>query len=680
MKYILRFVLFMLLACPFATVTVAQTVGTWTIYPAYDKIEKMVTVGKTQWCISCGNLFTHDTETEELRTFTTQEGLTSVGINNIAYAPQSHKLILTYSDSNIDLLDVGTEKVYNIAALTTVNSNNHINHIYIDGKQAWICTGFGILTINTENRKTLSSYIYNEEVKACAIDNGKLYVAFLTKDNTINIRCASLTDNLYDKSKFVPVSNEEYAKWEAELINKPSVPIPSDIPVPNGPHCSRIGYLTYNGKQLLTASGCILYENVPGFTSIYEDGKWTEIEHIGGHPYYGYHNTAMLLSDPTDTNRYAIVSQGMGVRIHDRSGKCIDYYRADNSPLSYAANITYEPDAYTWVQAGAYDKNGTLWMANNLTDSTIVYRTKDGKWGKYYHKDFTNIYHIRFLIPYGNYIITGSCANSLEDRSLTIIDTKGTLDPKDDRSKVYLAPFKQQDGIEFLPSINCAVADMNGSVWMGSSSGIAVIPRIEEFFDKDFHFTQIKVNREDGSGLADYLFNNVEVLSIAVDGANRKWIGTSGQGLYLMSSDGQKQLQHFTTEDSPLPSNVIPSIAVNPVTGMVMIGTDKGLVSYMADAVNPELELDTDNIVAYPNPVPADYNGFITIKGLTDNAEVKITTVSGQLVYQGHSNGGMMRWSGRTPSGRRAATGVYNVIANTEDGSEAVVTRIVITN
>ena len=109
-----------------------------------------------------------------------------------------------------------------------------------------------------------------------------------------------------------------------------------------------------------------------------------------------------------------------------------------------------------------------------------------------------------------------------------------------------------------------------------------------------------------------------------------------------------------------------------------MIGTDKGLVSYMSDANTPKSDLNKNNIYAFPNPVTPEYRGLISITGLTENADVKITSNTGQLIYSGHSNGGLFTWDGKTKDGKRVASGVYNVIASTQEGKESIVTRITI--
>ena len=198
----------------------------------------------------------------------------------------------------------------------------------------------------------------------------------------------------------------------------------------------------------------------------------------------------------------------------------------------------------------------------------------------------------------------------------------------------------------------------------------------KKFFDTNVTFTQIKVPRNDGTGLADYLLSNIYIQAIAVDGANRKWIGTLNNGLYLISADGLETIHHFTKDNSPLPSNTIESLALHSASGELYIGTDKGLASYMSDARRAEEEYDDEKVYAFPNPVTPDYNGLITVVGLKANSQVKITNTAGRVVAEGTSLGGSFTWDGRTPQGQRVATGIYYVLGCDEGGNEGIVTKI----
>ena len=169
---------------------------------------------------------------------------------------------------------------------------------------------------------------------------------------------------------------------------------------------------------------------------------------------------------------------------------------------------------------------------------------------------------------------------------------------------------------------------------------------------------------------------NEAINAIAVDGANRKWIGTANNGIYLLSADGLETFHHFTEENSPLLSNSIESIAIHPRTGEVFIGTSKGLVSYQSDATEAASSFEENSVHAYPNPVRPDYGGVITVTGLVYDSDVKIVDAAGHLIHQGTSLGGQFTWDGRNRQGKRVSTGIYMVLAADRNGKEGVVTKI----
>ena len=169
-----------------------------------------------------------------------------------------------------------------------------------------------------------------------------------------------------------------------------------------------------------------------------------------------------------------------------------------------------------------------------------------------------------------------------------------------------------------------------------------------------------------------------EVTAIAVDGANRKWIGTNKAGVFLMSENGQEQLLHFTAEDHPLFSNNIVDINVNDLTGEVFFATSNGMVSYKGTATGG---FETyEDLPVYPNPVPHGYTGAIAVNGLKANSLCKITDASGKLVWQGFSDGGQLVWYGKDFHGHRPATGVYYVMVSDEEGKDKLVTKFVFIN
>ncbi|KYG78156.1 hypothetical protein AWW68_05145 [Roseivirga spongicola] len=212
--------------------------------------------------------------------------------------------------------------------------------------------------------------------------------------------------------------------------------------------------------------------------------------------------------------------------------------------------------------------------------------------------------------------------------------------------------------------------DQDFFVWVATSQGIA-------FFTNPYGIL------EGGSLTASVpifenrlLLRNEYITDIGIDPANRKWFGTKSNGIWLFSETGEELIYHFTINNSPLPSNNILSLAIEPVSGEVLITTDKGAISFRSDAT-----IGTDehqNVKVYPNPVAPSYTGQIVIEGLVNNAQLKITDVSGKLVKEVRANGSTAIWNGRDLNNARVKSGVYLVFSASQDGLETYVAKIVI--
>ena len=251
------------------------------------------------------------------------------------------------------------------------------------------------------------------------------------------------------------------------------------------------------------------------------------------------------------------------------------------------------------------------------------------------------------------------------------IDTKSTLkDNRDDVVRFSSSYFINQDGTtEEIYDIHCYEFDLDGQMWIGTDKGIFVLRNPDTFIsDTNPVFERIKIPRNDGSDLADYLFSGVATTAIYIDQGNRKWIGTLDDGVFLMSPDGTETIEHFSTRNSPLPSNHILSITENGQNGSVFFGTSLGLVEYGGQARDPEETLSESNILVYPNPVKPDFYGYVTVTGLTSESTIRILTNSGKLVNIGTSNGGSYSWDMNDLNGHPVPAGVYHaVITNLEN-------------
>lgn len=251
-----------------------------------------------------------------------------------------------------------------------------------------------------------------------------------------------------------------------------------------------------------------------------------------------------------------------------------------------------------------------------------------------------------------------------------------------DKTNLYsYTNFVNEDGkaigtIEFLRQV---AEDKDGNIWVATSNGLLTLTD-EYQRNPSLGFYQIKVPRNDGTNFADYLLDGANITAIAVDNANRKWIGTLSNGVYVISNDNMVQEVHFKADDSFLLSDNIQYITINDKTGRVYIGTDKGLCSVESHASETFESMDKDNVWAYPNPVKPDYTGMVTVVGLSFNADVKITTTNGVLVAKGRSTGGSFQWDCRDLKGKRVASGVYMVNTATESGESGTVCKIAVIN
>jgi ligand-binding sensor domain-containing protein len=237
-----------------------------------------------------------------------------------------------------------------------------------------------------------------------------------------------------------------------------------------------------------------------------------------------------------------------------------------------------------------------------------------------------------------------------------------------------------QDDVKYQSySVSCITEDKEGNMWVGTDVGPFMIQK-SDIGQNKVTFYQVKVPRNDGTNYADYLLNGVNISCIAVDGGNRKWFGTNGAGVFLISADNIVQEENFTTENSNLLYNNVSSISINNITGEVYFLSDNGLCSYQSNAVDPNPDMTKDGINIYPNPVTPDFTGMVTITGLSYDADVKITTANGVIVAEGRSNGGMFNWDCCNKQGKRVASGVYMVITATSDGKKGTVGKVAVIN
>lgn len=445
--------------------------------------------------------------------------------------------------------------------------------------------------------------------------------------------------------------------------------------VPNGPDPSMMDKplgvyrLATGTNSVCFVPGNVTLEWTPSYTfgslACFEEETWTTVNSLDN-PALG--DTLLdfmaVAIHPGDQKKIYVGSWGGGVLEFD-NGTLTNVYDHTNSSLGSKAS---DP-GFVGIGGLAFDSKSNLWVTNTETTKPLSVLKPDGTWQAYN------------LSPWVNQAnVTSNIMIDHNDRKWMILAREQGLVVFDETQPQgsWARKLNTSAGSGALPSneVLCLAEDKDGEIWIGTNEGLAVIYSPDLIFTNgNFDAQQIIIQQD---GHYQVLLETEVITAIAVDGANRKWIGTASAGVFLMSADGTTEVYHFDETNSPLPSNEITSIAINPTTGEVFFGTPKGLVSFRGTAVEGTNEYG--EVYAFPNPVRPGYTGTIAIKGLVRDAEVKITDISGNLVHSTRAEGGQATWNGMTLNGERAKSGVYMVFCSDSEGSRTYVTKIVIVN
>lgn len=670
-------------------------VGTWQVYPSYANLTEISPAGDVCFALASGSLFAYNNTTAETTVFNKTTGLAGIDISHIAWSQQAKRLVVAYGDGNIDLVSASGD-ITNVPGLylSETVSEKTVSHIYIDRQFAYMSIGVGVMKLDAKKGVIADTYQLGFAVDHSYIKDGYLYAVSKAQGTWRGL----LTDNLLDKNRWQRVGGYTASTDDRLNVRDASTGLwwtrndagllacytlatdgtrtyKTEGVLPEGPASNHFYRLYMHGGKLYSVAGFWAQENnagFPGEVHVWNGLNWSEFEQptsqMIGHDYI---DLLCMDFDPKKEGHVMVGAKGGVYEFQD--GKFIKHYGRQNSVLESGVNS----DNYTIVSTLKYTDNGDLWVLNSMVDNPIwKIEHGSGNWVNYPHPEMSTPakYNLVSLLQSrNNKNIMWFANNYYTENRLYAYDFVN------DKLVGHGPNFTNEDGTVITPVMVYALAeDLDGNVWIASSNGPFYISSADAIAGNDA-FIQHKVPRNDGTNLADYLLSDVKTRCIAVDGANRKWMGTEN-GVFLISSDCNTLLQHFTTENSPLPSNTVYDICVDDNSNMVYFATERGLCSYASDATEPSEEMTKDNVYAYPNPVTPEYTGKITIVGLSFNADVKIVTSNGVLVNQGRSTGGSYQWDGRDLKGKRVASGVYMVQAATETGDKGVVCRIAVVN
>jgi len=451
--------------------------------------------------------------------------------------------------------------------------------------------------------------------------------------------------------------------------------------IPNSPRRNYFNWMDFqqNKQRLLVAGGSLNYTGIDyeGTLMTYKDLIWNYFDDdISSSTGLKYINVTCIAEDPAEDNHFYVGSARHGM-YEFRNGSFVKLHTWNNSGLTTI--IPENPYNYVSVDGLKYDDSGNLWLFNNEVDTIIKIIDKEGNWHGLYYPEISGFPTFKHFLFDSNGQIWANSTRYYP--GLFCINTNGTpYDNSDDTFKFSGNTFINQDGTsETINDIFFIEEDLEGIIWIGTDKGIFTIKDSPDFINnKNQIMYRIKIPRNDGSGQADYLLNGIYTTAICIDGANRKWIGTMNDGIFLIGSDNKETIEHFTTDNSPLLSNYIMSIEVNNLTGEVYIGTADGLNTYGGNATKAEEKLSDSAISVYPNPVMPEYDGYITITGLTYQSKVKVISTSGRLIYSGISDGGSFTWDGTGGDGKKVSSGIYHILVTDKNGNNGAVSKVTI--
>ena len=742
----------------------------WTTHFAYTSVRSMQLSSSHLYALSEGSLFAVNRNDESLIYYSKLSGLNGSVIQRIDYDNYTHRLVITYEDGMIDLLDEN-EVAHPIADLylKQMNALKRVQDIAFKDGKAYMAMPFGIMVMNLRKEEISDTYYignegtelvfnaiaisgdtiysaadnmlytahmhgnlvdysqwkhrsYAKPIKALAERNGDLYMLMdsiiyrnfqpiTTSEHfaTILKSNSALLARTADYRYFEVVGDEVILQETPSEYNPYSVIkegggywvgmtngvwyIDADKSIqrydPEGPS-SNIAYsITIHDSQLWMVPGGRWYASYgrAGQIMCYDGKKWTNISNNEIKKRVGttlpIRDIGHLAIDPANSKHFYAACFGTGLLEFMPDGTA-KQYTYNNSPLVTLVEGK-NTHLYCRTDALTFDADRNLWFTNTGDLATNIHII-----------DPQNQWHSFNLLQNGRRIVLNTVSKFLVDNrypnykwlasardaaGVVLLNDNGTpYNPNDDRTLMRTTFVDQDNKSITLGRLQTIAQDRNGDMWLGTGEGILIIDAATDFFQSGA-CRRLKISRHDGTNLADYLLGTEQINSIVFAGGNRIWIGTEASGAYLVhmvTKEGIYEpeiLAHFTTLNSPMPSDCVLSIAVDD-RGEVYIGTAKGLVSYRGDATEPEEEYT--GAYVYPNPVRPNYEGTIAITGLMDNTTVFIADAAGNVVCRTHSNGGTAIWDGKTQSGKKAHSGVYTIYCNTADGKGHTVLKLLL--
>ena len=711
-------------------------IGNWKDYLSYHSASYISESNNKVFCVASGGLFYVDKQDNTINRISKITGLSDVDVNQVAYSKELDITIVLYKNCNIDLLK--TNEIINISDIKRkeITGNKKINNITIKDNIAYLSCSFGLVLVDLQKEEIKDTYYVGDdlslyEINGCALledsiitatseglfyanlnsqnlsdynswgiitgyENEETYDNIIYGNNTIygdyshEIISISYNKSTLVKTKFdrVEINKDDgvslelthskfenilYALyddddiiWVADSINGLLKFVDYEYQqsfVPEGPVRDDIYSLEFEENKLYLSHGG--HSNF-GLNSLINDGVSIKDNYDGweNNDYWDLGNARDILEVAVLNGTEYYASWYHGIPEMKNGWVTTHGFANTNGVL----DTVYYSNNRIRVSDLKFDPQGNLWGLSSEVKHPLFVKTKDNEWYSFsMNQDIIDLFFDDLLID-------------VWGQKWGVIGRGGGLFVYNDNNTISNASDDQFNilstniGDGNLPSqqVYSIAEDLDNTIWVGTDKGIAVFYNPSSVFSGyEFDAQQILIQEGD---YGQYLLSQERVKCIAIDGANRKWIGTEKSGVFLLSEDGASQVLHFTYENSPLFSNNIIDITINHNNGEVFIGTSKGLLSFRSDATEGKIVQSKTQV--FPNPVRETYFGPIAINGLVTNANIKITDSHGTLVFEDYAKGGQAIWNGNNKNNERASSGVYLVFSVDENGAEKMISKI----
>jgi len=710
----------------------------WQEHFSYQNAKLLLETKNNIYCSSEYGLFYYNKETHYITRMNKTTGLSDVEITSLGYDEVNNIIILGYENGNIDIIKNNTIVNVPDIKLTNLLSKKKIKNVASHDGFAYLSCDFGLVVLDLINEEIKETYKIINNENTCEINDVKvseqnIFIATSCGSYKANINSNDLNDyrnwdmiSAYTDAKSIVEKNDSllilhkkssnlngsiilwvdtirsvyidtlikeisFSNNQTHRIYENSVAWSPGLNLSVSTNISshffeNINYSIFSENQniwVADSSMSLLKFSQNGLIeNIFPEGPSSNnLSNI----YVG--NTGLLLCHETQQNSVSSSTDLISwehvkntPNIICASSVSNDFYYGSSSHSLFKVNetdtIQYNAentntvlDSSSHVSNIEIDNNGNLWGTLSYSGKVLFVKTLNDNWGYFWMPLVTNYRNIRSLVidDFGQ----KWGAISGPDKGIFVLnDNETILYQNDDQYKVLTKSI----GNGALPSeeVHCLAKDLGGNIWAGTSSGICVFYNPEYVFT-EYNFDAQQIIIQDGD-FGQYLLGSEVILSLAIDGGNRKWVGTLNSGVYLLSDDGTKEIYHFTEENSPLNSNTILNIKINQKTGVVFLHTEKGLMSFRNDATQgSEIQ---EKIKIFPNPVRENYNGIISIENLVYNSNVKITDLNGVLIHETFANGGTAVWNGTNVNGEKVHSGIYLILCSDKNGEEKIAGKI----